>query len=383
MALTSGVAVTSPWDPSSPSAWSGVVLPMIVALRAEFDHVEFVPVTAGDAFLDRVHARLLGPSGRPHLSAWSPPTARRRSRALARALVHLPADLPLIAIAATPDLLDVSKARRVVQITDSSFSALANSYPAFRDLPAPAKQSAIRIEREVATRTEAFIVATQWSRDRLIEDVRVSPTRVHVARFGPAIARPPVPSTSRSTIDSGLRLLFVASDWTRKGGDLAVASVTELRRRGHDVRLTVVGDVPQQLPGHVVRTGRLDRAAMSEAYLTHDALLEPSRASAGGVVVTDALHHGLPVLASATGGLTDLVIDGETGWLVVDDGTPAPLVSAVEHRVLTSDRDQFSNAALRWARENADWTSWAHSIREVLESPSNEGPSGGSSDERD
>lgn len=371
------VIITSPWDPESPRSWSGVVLPMIEALRDEFERVDFVPTGTETALVDRVLARLYGLRDRTHLPAWSPSTARRRSGPVARALLALPESAPIIGIAATPELLEVPSSRRIVQVTDSSFAALADTYPDLARVPAPVRRGALRIEREVAERTEAFVVASAWSRERLIDDLGVHPSRVRVARLGPGVRPRPEAALSRASSGPTLRLLFVASNWERKGGDLAVSAADELRRRGHDVMLTVVGDAPSTLPEHVVRAGRLDREQMSSAYLTHDVLLEPSRASAGGVVVTDALHHGLPVLASATGGLTDLVVDGRSGWLVDDDGTPGRFISAVEERVLTADLEAFSDDAANWAADNADWRGWARSVRAATEGTSEDRREGG------
>lgn len=361
------VVVTSPWDPASPRSWSGVVLPMMEALRNEFERVDFVPAGTETALIDRARARLYGLRDQTHLPAWSAPTARRRSRRVADALQSLPGDAPIIGIAATPEILCVPSSRRIVQVTDSSFAALADTYPDLARVPSPVRRGALRIEREVAERTGSFVVTSAWSRERLIDDVGVHPSRVRVARLGPGVRPQPGAVRPPISLDAPLRLLFVASDWGRKGGDLAISAVDGLRGRGHDVQLTVVGDAVPTLPEHVVRAGRLDREQMCNAYLTHDVLLEPSRASAGGVVVTDALHHGLPVLAAATGGLTDLVVDDMSGWLVADDGTPGPFISAVEERVLTADLASFSDAAARWAADNADWTSWARSVRAVVE----------------
>lgn len=361
------VIVTSPWDPASPRSWSGVVLPMMEALREEFEAVDFVPAGAGTALVDRVLARLYGLRDRTHLPAWSPPTARRRSRPVAHALQALPRNAPIIGIAATPELLEVPTSRRIVQVTDSSFAALADTYPDLARVPAPVRRRALHLELGVAGRTEKFVVATAWSREQLIDDLGVHPSRVRVARLGPGVRPRPEAVRPSAAPDAPLRLLFVASDWERKGGDFAVSAVDELRRRGHDVRLTVVGDAVPPLPEHVERVGRLDREQMSSAYFRHDVLLEPSRASAGGVVVTDALHHGLPVLAAAAGGLADLVVDGRSGWLVSDDGTSAPFARAIEERVLIADLAPFSHYARRWATDNADWTNWARSIRAAIE----------------
>lgn len=361
------IAVVTPWDVSSPRSWSGVIVPMLTALRDEMGEVEVIAVPSDVAIADRVRARALGMRGALHLPSWSPPTARRRSRAVAQRLEELPSSMPVVALAATPELLAVPRGRRIVQVTDSSFAALTRSYPAYARLTDRGRRVAEDLERRIAGRTEHFLVATAWSADRLVVDVRVPEDTVTVARFGPAIA--PVRPVGEKPPHDGrpLRLLLVASDWERKGGDLALEIVHELRTRGLRTTLTVVGARGRPLPAEVTHLERLEPQELSGVYATHDALLEPSRASAGGVVVTDALHHGLPVIASALGGLTDLVVDGVTGWLVPFDGTASPFVSTMETRVVTSDLPAMSRQAADWAMREASWPMWARAVRDALE----------------
>ena len=73
--------------------------------------------------------------------------------------------------------------------------------------------------------------------------------------------------------------------------------------------------------GHRVRlTGVLTGAALSHAYTTADLLVAPSRSETYGMTVTEALAHGLPVIAAAVGGLPEAL--GSTA-----DGTrPGQLV---------------------------------------------------------
>ena len=77
--------------------------------------------------------------------------------------------------------------------------------------------------------------------------------------------------------------------------------------------------------------GRLDDKAMVEAYRAADVMVVPSMLEAFGQTASEAQACGVPVIAFDNSGLTDIVIDGETGWLV-----PAFDVSALSRQIITA-----------------------------------------------
>lgn len=91
----------------------------------------------------------------------------------------------------------------------------------------------------------------------------------------------------------------------------------------------VVDDVVRRHPGRVVAPGRLDGPAVDAFYRDIDLFVFPSTYvnEAEPLVVLDALRHGVPAVAYATGCLEELV---EPGHLVrVGDDLPAVVVEAV------------------------------------------------------
>ena len=79
-------------------------------------------------------------------------------------------------------------------------------------------------------------------------------------------------------------------------------------------------------------TGVLTGAALSHAYTTADLLVAPSRSETYGMAVTEALAHGLPVIAAAVGGLPEALgsaADGTRPGQLVPPGDPAALAAAL------------------------------------------------------
>jgi glycosyltransferase involved in cell wall biosynthesis len=85
--------------------------------------------------------------------------------------------------------------------------------------------------------------------------------------------------------------------------------------------------------GHRIRlVGILTGAALSHAYATAELLVAPSRSETYGMTVTEALAHGLPVIAADVGGLPEALgsaADGSRPGQLVPPGDPTALAVAI------------------------------------------------------
>jgi glycosyltransferase involved in cell wall biosynthesis len=110
-----------------------------------------------------------------------------------------------------------------------------------------------------------------------------------------------------------------------KGTIHLVRAIALLRSEFPDVRLEIAGTGPDlsALESEVRSLGLSDRVTflgwqsdLSFVMLGWDIFVMPSLAEGLGVAVLEAMAHGLPVVASAVGGLREVVVDCETGLLV-------------------------------------------------------------------
>ncbi len=150
-----------------------------------------------------------------------------------------------------------------------------------------------------------------------------------------------------------------------------VEALTEDLRAQRDDPATVVW-IAQMLPREEVI------AILSAATV----FLCPSVYEPLGIVNLEAMACGAAVVATATGGIPEVVVDGETGWLVpidqVQDGTGTPvdpdafvsdLAAAINEAVSDPDRAaRFGEAGRRRAVEEFAWTTVAERTLEVYRS---------------
>jgi len=201
-----------------------------------------------------------------------------------------------------------------------------------------ADASAQRSERVVLRAATGVVVTSEWTRQQVLTRYAIPAHLVHVARPGvDRVAAPARPVRGH--------LICVGVLGRHKGQDLLVDALAELGDL--DWHCVLAGpldrdpDFVDQLQaritrlgyGHRVRlTGVLTGAALSHAYTTADLLVAPSRSETYGMTVTEALAHGLPVIAAAVGGLPEALgstADGTRPGQLVPPGDPAALAAAL------------------------------------------------------
>ncbi len=196
--------------------------------------------------------------------------------------------------------------------------------------------------------------------------VRIVPPGVDHAFFGPG--HRPQARRALGLPVGGRLLLFVGRIQPLKGADVAIETLAELLEDGGEpYRLVVVGG-PSGPHGEKSLQGLHDIAdargvrervhfvdpqpheLLSSYYRAADVCIVPSRSESFGLVALEAAACGTPVVASAVGGLTTLVDDGHTGFLVDD---PDPNAYAADVRRAFSEplaAERFSTASVLRAR---------------------------------
>ncbi len=133
-------------------------------------------------------------------------------------------------------------------------------------------------------------------------------------------------------------LLFVGDLSRDKGIEVLLRAYVDLV---NPPPLVLIGrkcaDTPAEFPRNVIFLNSWPHEAVMAAWRRSSIALAPSAwPEPFGLVVIEAMAAGRPVIASRTGGLPDIVVDGETG-LLVPPGDPDALRQALER--LLADRE--------------------------------------------
>ncbi|MFC8847664.1 MULTISPECIES: glycosyltransferase family 4 protein [unclassified Micromonospora] len=170
----------------------------------------------------------------------------------------------------------------------------------------------------------------------------------------------------------------------RKGQDMLIRALPEIRRRVPDAALLVVGGGPYRadleklarqtgVERDVVFTGSVPSAELPAHYAAGDVYAMPCRTrnrgldvEGLGIVYLEASATGLPVVAGDSGGAPDAVREGETGYVV-----PGRDVAQLADRVATllADRDlarQLGAAGRAWVEREWRWETQAARMATLL-----------------
>ena len=265
-----------------------------------------------------------------------------------------------------PEVLvpEAGRLRQVVLVHMPFGHRPANGEPAARE--GEANGEARARERAVLAAAAAIVTTSAWTRQRLARLYGLG-DRVHVAEPGVDAAEL-APGTP-----AGDSLLCVAAVTPGKGHDVlldGLATVADLAWRcecaGSLDRDAAFAAGVIERGGRVRFTGPRTGAELDRAYAGADLLVLPSRAETYGMVITEALARGVPVIATDVGGVSEALghaADGTRPGLLVPPGDPAALGAAL--RAWLGD-DELRGRLRRAARERrASLRGWAATTAEV------------------
>lgn len=203
-----------------------------------------------------------------------------------------------------------------------------------------------RISRYVYSRAARATVVSSFLKQKLIDNVkRIDPDNIVVIPM--PVGMEHFPKTPPP--DNEIPILLSVARYTRqKRLDDIIRAAAQVRSEGIPVKLVMVGEGPEEsdLKALASQTTPADmiefiplvaQQKLGELYRRADAVVLSSVGEGFGLVLVEAGLTGRPVLGARSGGITDIIIDGENGLLfkVGDVDDLARCIKAV-----FSDRDR-------------------------------------------
>jgi glycosyltransferase involved in cell wall biosynthesis len=257
----------------------------------------------------------------------------------------------------------------VISWDDATPAAMTDYYPDFVRLSSRSARDADTMGHRATRNVALALYASEWAACSARSVYGLPTERCAVVPFGANLEQLPTASEVNAAIAerprTSCRLLWVGVDWERKRGDLVVEAAKRIEAQGIPVELTVVGCRPpadRELPawvsveGFVSKRTAVGTARLAELFARSHFLVMPSHAEAYGLVHCEAAAYGVPAVATRTGGVPTIIVDGETG--VLED--PSAQADAYAGRIiaLMRDRPRYESMARAASARSAALLNW-------------------------
>ena len=200
----------------------------------------------------------------------------------------------------------------------------------------------------------------------------------HFAPVDATILRKSLGLTGKRVIVSVGRLVH------RKGQDYLIEAMSAIVHEIPDAHLVLVGEGPYRehlvklvqkysLDEYVTFIGRIQYAELPKYICLGDVFAMPSRSrfrglevEGLGIVYLEASACGLPVIAGASGGAPDAVIEGITGVVVDGQDSAAIAVAAINLLNDPEKATKMGRAGRDWIVEKWRWQIWSEKFEKLI-----------------
>jgi glycosyltransferase involved in cell wall biosynthesis len=230
----------------------------------------------------------------------------------------------------------------------------------------------VGLERNALTFAKAVLVTSPFTKRLLVNEFAVPERKITIAQPGTE------PAERAHGTGEPLQLLSVGSVTPRKAFPTLVTALAPLA--GLDWRLTIAGPLDRDpiavaelksaiarlgLEDRIALTGALNRQQIASAYAAADVFVLPSLFEGFGMVLTEAMARGLPIVCTTGGAAAETVPDAAA--IKVPPGAVAPLTEAL--RQVIADRDlrrRLADASWEAAQHLPTWEQTARRIADLI-----------------
>jgi glycosyltransferase involved in cell wall biosynthesis len=230
------------------------------------------------------------------------------------------------------------------------------------------REELLRLERSMYAEAAHLLVMGTPARDSLAADYGVGGSRISVVGGGLPYDDPPTPQQLRDEPS----ILFIGRDFERKGGRVLLEAFDLVQERVPGATLEIVGAARDFGLPRVTGYGKVrDRRELADLYRRARAFCLPSLYEPYGLVLIEAMAHGIPCVGSAVQSIPEILDEGRAG-LLVPPGDAGELAEALI-RLLTDDEVAGSLAAIG-PRRVAQSLTWDHVAARIAAALKTVGP---------
>lgn len=263
----------------------------------------------------------------------------------------------------------------IVYINDRSIAGAMNYHKILTRLFGFSKKQSLTTDKQAIDNSALTVFCSDWAANGAKQIHGFGNDKVKVIPFGANFEVPPPEPEAIEFPGNLIKLLFVGVNWEDKGGTIAYETYRHLLKEGVNTEFTVAGCTPPEniWYGKMNVTGFLNKnnpeefAQLNELFRNAHFFILPTKFEAYGLVFCEAAANGIPVLAPATGGITTIVENDVTGFLLPENSTGIEYGEKIRELIANPKKWQDMRKAARAKYEaELNWDAWGTSLRDTL-----------------
>jgi len=353
-------------DPYSPRSWSGIS----EYFFRESDRQGVLDGASGAEVPLWRRLHLLALAWHPDKAVWrmrhylDPRYRRLLTQTLAAKVQHVAPGRALLQCGALFDGPEIAcGTRQTFSYHDGNLAMRLRSPFGAGGLPPGLQRRALAYERQLYGKLTRIFTMSEYLRQSFITDFDVPPERV--VSLGAGVNLRTLPAAPEAKNYANGEVLFIGSDFERKGGHGLLRAFAVVRQTVPSAKLHIVGPrsgPPEGLPmdgvqwhGFLRKETSADEQRLDELLRRASLFVLPSLYEPFGIAPAEAMMHGMPAIVSGDWALAETVLPDKTG-LHVKPGDEAALAQAML-RLLTSceETQRMGHAAREHALAKFTW----------------------------
>ncbi|WP_207423412.1 glycosyltransferase family 4 protein [Desertivirga brevis] len=267
---------------------------------------------------------------------------------------------------------------KVVYWNDATFKNLVNFYPYVTNVSKYSLNHGNEVQRQAFRLSDAIVFTSDWAINSAIKDYDTDPRKLNKIYFASNLSRAGADTEVKEAVEARtgevIKLLFLALNWERKGGDDAVELVDKLNAAGIRTLLYLVGDeVPERFRHNrnIVTFGFINKnQSGGEEKLIGllkecSYLLLPTKADCTPVAFSEANSFGLPIISTNVGGIPS-VVTSRNGFTSRGDFTEDAFKFIIQNLPGTRTYTELCYSSYKFYKDELSWGQVYTKFRQVL-----------------
>ena len=262
----------------------------------------------------------------------------------------------------------------LIYIGDTTFH-LFNQYMNWHD--ESLTKLAEQLESLAIQKADKIIYCSEWAKQSAMQDYNADAEKIEVVEFGANIIENIPVLDNVSPINTPCNLLFIARNWNMRGGNKGLEIYHNLKGRGFQCTLTMIGsEPPMSLPNDpnieiypfIDKANPNDRLKFHEILTRSHFLVLPTRFDCFGIAFCEACAYGIPSLGSNVGGVSQVIKEGENGFLFNIDASALEYADKIKDTFNTpATYSQLRKTARKNFEERLNWNRWLDKSNKIIE----------------